>query len=572
MSEVDVVVIGAGPAGSTLATLLRRYRPATRVRVLERARFPRHALGESLLVDTNRVLDAMGCLDEVERAGFSRKLGVTFVWGAERSVFTFVWKEGLAAVVDAPSGYQLDYTWHVDRARYDEILAGAAQREGAEVVHGVTALDAIFEDERVVGVRTRDEAGREGEVRARWVVDCGNDHGPLHRKLAGKVLDDELRNVAVYGYLRGVRFDEELSGTETHRRTAILSHPRGWVWVIPLAAGLTSVGFVTAVTTLRRDAPPSHRGYFEQALRALPEHARLFGDAELVDYRGDGKLVHATQEWSYRCARVWGPGWATCGNAAGFVDAILSVGCFVAQHHAQFLACALASVLDGDATDDEALSSYAVSVDENLASFRAVAAMFYAYHTSMSDWWRECSQQLRKSTLVPSASDRAAFLAFSTGFSARAAIYDHALNALGGSFLKDVGEQLFASEPVFRARALDDEAARAREIVLGDPVLALAPGATLRPFFLPDLARGRVRPVVRLDAPDGGAGGATRRLYLPPTLAHAIELVDGRRTLAEIAAATAERAPRSERGAVKSELLKLAYRLVCMRLATEVGG
>jgi flavin-dependent dehydrogenase len=560
-ASVDVAVIGAGPAGSTLATLLRKYRPETSVLVLEKARFPRHQIGESLLVDVNRVLDAMGCLDDVEAAGFSRKYGATFVWGRERTVFSFLWKEGVRSVVNPPSGYHLDYTWHVDRPRYDAILVSAARRAGAIVEEGWTALAPFGDGERVRGIRARSERGDEREVSARFVIDCANDRGPLHRQLAEKKLDETLRNVAVFGYLRGVAFDRELNGADDERRTAILTHPRGWCWVIPLSGGVTSVGFVTAVASYEKEPGASQRAYFEAALRELPEFERLFAHAELVDYRGDGRLAHSVQEWSYECARIWGPGWATCGNAAGFVDAILSIGCFVAQNHAQFLACTLASVLDGDAAEGGALDCYATTVEENLAAFRSVAAMFYAFNTSMSDWWRECSAQLRKSTLVPGSGDRSAFLAFFTGFSARTAIYDQAVNALGGSFLRDVGEQLFGDEAVFQGDALGAEASRARALIERDPVLRLAEGAALRPFLLPHLGTGRLVEVARLDLPPA------QRLYLPAALARAVEAIDGRRSISGVCDAIGGE---GDRGVLRREVSKLAYRLACMGAVTAV--
>src|SRR4029079_9734838 len=108
---------------------------------------------------------------------------------------------------------------------------------------------------------------------------------------------------------------------------------------------------------------------------------------------------------------------------------ILSIGCYVAQTHAQFLACALRSILDGEVDEETALGCYAKTVRDNLSAFRAVAHMFYRFNTSMSEWWQACSAQLRKSTVVPEEGDKQSFLAFFTGFSARSAIYEEAVNS-----------------------------------------------------------------------------------------------------------------------------------------------
>ena len=564
-SSVDVVIIGAGPAGSTLAALLRRHRPSTSVLVLERERLPRHRIGESLLVDVNRILADMGALAAVESAGFSRKYGATFVWGDEREPFHFLWSEG-KSLVSRPEGYQLEYTWHVDRAEYDRLLAEAAREAGARVEEAHTVTGFIREGDRVGGVRVRPPEGVEHTVRARFVIDCAGAHGPIHRQLAGKQLDESLRNVALFGYRRGVGTHPDLGGTD-HPRTLILTHPRGWVWVIPLRDGITSVGFVTDVHSHRAAAVQDKVAHYESILKSLREYERLFADSELVDYRGDGKRVHAIQEYSYQCEQIWGPGWVTCGNAAGFVDAILSIGVYMAQTHAQFLACALRSVLDAEADEADALECYATTVRENLAAFRAVAHMFYAYNASMSDWWRTCSEQLRASTLVPD--DRNAFLAFFTGFSARSAIYEEAVNAFGGSFLFDVGRAIF-DDRTFASDAVSQEVERARDLVRRDPALRLVAQVQPRNFWLPDVRNGRLASVTRIDvALEGPCPPLARRLYLPPSLAQALPLFDGSRTLGQIATTLAADGPVERRAVWLSELCKLAYRLTCMGAVVE---
>jgi FAD-dependent halogenase len=194
--ELDVLVIGAGPAGLTLATLLAKYRPSTRVAVVERGRLPQHKIGESLLVDVNRILADMGALEAVERAGFSRKYGVTFLWGSARTVHSFLWREGEARV-EPPSGYHLDYTWHVDRHRYDQILAETARARGVTVLEEHAVTEVIRDGERVVGARV-DTPGGPRELASRWLVDCAGQRGPLTRRDSGRALDEALRNVAVW--------------------------------------------------------------------------------------------------------------------------------------------------------------------------------------------------------------------------------------------------------------------------------------------------------------------------------------------------------------------------------------
>ncbi len=571
-SAVDVVIIGAGPAGLTLASLLRRHRPSTRVVVLERQRFPRHKIGESLVVDINRVLADMGALDAVESAGFVNKYGATFIWGDRRSPVKFLWSEG-EELVRAPEGYHLHHTWHVDRPRYDQILADNARGLGAAMHEGCKVHEVIFEGETAIGVRIVDDTGQEASLRARWVIDCAGGHGPLTQALGGKRIDDALRNIAVFGYLRGMRKTEALTGLPGSERTLILTHPYGWFWVIPISPEVTSVGFITRLDTYRAVGGSDAQAFYEARLRELPEFETLFAEATLCDHRDEGKLVHTVAEYSYTCTRLHGPGWALCGDAGGFVDAILSVGCFLGQTHAQFLAYALCSVLDDDCDEDLALSSYATVVGENLSAFRHVAYLFYAFNPSVHMWWSQCAAELRASTVVPDGDDRDAFVAFFTGFSARSALYEDAVSAFGGRFLLDVGEQLFGDAGRFAGRSIREGVDSARKFVRRNPVLRLRDDVSSRPFALPRTGSGRLAPVARLDLGEPGArvGGlpTAKRLYLPQALADLPERMDGRLSLRELAQDLAARTLGLSADAAFREVCKVGYRLHCMGAVEE---
>ena len=539
--EVDVCVIGGGPAGQTVAALLGRYRPGTRVLVLEREGFPRHRVGEGFIVDINRVLADMGAVERIEEEGFPRKWGTTFVWGERREPSTFLFREA-AALVDAPEGYQLGYTWHVDRPRFDQLLSEVAVAHGAQFVTGQRVVDVLREGERVVGVRARGRGG-DAEVRARWVIDCGGAGGPLTTTVGERVHDRAIRNIAIYGYFEDVGWTPELNGPPDDRRTLILTHPRGWLWLIPVSRELTSVGFVTSHAVWRAGEVADPVAHLDEVLRELPEYEALFAGARAVDYQGDGKLVHAVQELSYTCHRIWGPGWALSGDAAGFVDPVLSIGVYVAMAHAQFLAYALASVLDGELTPELALGSYARSVQDNCDAFRSVAHMFYAYNATRSDWWRECSGLLRQSVHVPEAAERQAFLAFVTGFSARHGLYEEAVNAFGNEFLVSMGQLLFEGQELFEEASLAAEERRVRELLAGDPRLRLRGRWELAPFALPATGTGRLRELRRLELEGGGEDGVYaigRRLHVEPELAAVPGLLDGARKVSEVAAASGD--------------------------------
>lgn len=563
--SVDVAIVGAGPAGATLAALLSKYRPQTSVLVLDKTESPRFKLGESLIVDVNRILHDMEALDIVASQGFPRKYGATFVWGGERKPKTFIWSDG-TELAKVRSGYHLDYTFHIDRPAYDAILVERARAFGAQVERGQEVRRLVWEDGRAVGVVASGADGVEQEVRARYVIDCAGGQGPLTRDVAGRQDDKILQNIAVHGYFKDVTLVDEVTGGPDDRRTAIVTTPRGWFWIIPVRNGLTSVGFVTSVDEYLASKSGGTTAFFERMLRELPEYEALFARAELVDYRGDGKMIHAVREYSYSCDRLWGPGWATVGDASGFVDAILSIGVFVAQNHAQFLAYALASVLDGACDEALAFGSFETAASDNLRAFRGVAHCFYAYNPDMTVWWRDCAERLRKSRLVPEADERAAFVAFFTGFAAREnSTYEDALEAFGSSFVAEVSGSLFANDPFPRAQ-LDGWQRWFLEAVRGgDPVFRLSARYEPRPFALPAQG-GRLKRVVRLDFEGQGTSSEAtlgRRLYLRRDHDALLRFLDGQTPLSELVSRYGELAGAGA-GDARKETIALLERLAAM--------
>ena len=494
---MDVAIIGAGPAGSTLAGLLKKYRPDTTVAVFERDRFPRHHIGESLLIDVNRILHDLGALEAVEQAGFNRKYGATFCWGPERRAWHLVWRD--IPELRAVTAHEVRYTWHVDRDRYDTLLANHARSLGAVVLEGHEIQDTIDDGDRVRGLVVRTPAGETKRVEAQVVVDASGGLGPLARKRSGRVLDRALLNIAVYGYFEGLRLPPAIFGSPEEPRTGILLHPSGWIWFIPLAGGRTSVGFVTALETHRAlgiDASPQ---YLFKQLEQLPEWKEISRDGRLIDYRGNGELVHAVQEYSFQVPHPSGQGWALCGDSGGFVDAILSVGCFLGHFHAQFLAYALASAFEGACDLDFALKCYGTVVQENVEGLRAISHMFYAYAHSQDQWWRGCSEVVRGSPLLPPADDTSAFLALASGLAARNHLYEEALHFVGADLVASAGRAGFLSAAGFPQKAVESRQGEIKKLLSRNPRLRWASEHRTAPFLLPHTGTGRLKPVTRLE-------------------------------------------------------------------------
>jgi FAD-dependent halogenase len=206
-AQFDLIVAGGGPAGSTVSTLVARQ--GHRVLLLERERFPRYQIGESLLpITVHGVCALLGVLDEVKRAGFVVKYGSIFRWGRNEAPWQFTF----GAVADmARAG--ADYAFQVERSRFDQILLDNARRSGVDVREQCTVEDILVEDARVTGVRYVDADGRRHTVRARFVAGASGHSSSLHDAAGERIYSEFFRNVALFCYFRNAqRMPRVLSG------------------------------------------------------------------------------------------------------------------------------------------------------------------------------------------------------------------------------------------------------------------------------------------------------------------------------------------------------------------------
>jgi hypothetical protein len=209
------------------------------------------------------------------------------------------------------------------------------------------------------------------------------------------------------------------------------------------------------------------------------------------------------------------------------------------------LAYALGSALAGECSDEIAMGSYETIVQENLEAFRAVTHMFYAFNSSRSDWWKDCSMLLRDSAYVPDGADKASFLAFVNGFTARHGLYEEAVNAFGNMFLVGIGGSLFPDEELFDEEACGASMRVAADIIASDPILELTCGFEAQEFALPRVGTGGLSPVTRLffDRETAVGQQIARRLVAPAGHEIVLNLLDGQRRLSEVIAHLEEESP-----------------------------
>ena len=320
----DVLVIGGGPAGATIAALLAAQ--GRDVLMLEKAHHPRFHIGESLLPANVALFERLGVRDAVERIGM-RKWGVEFVSPdhAHQSLLEFgdAWDK------------TMPYAWQVRRSELDELLFRHAQQRGARTQEGCRVREVRFDDEGAT-VEARLDGGARRSVRARFVVDASGRDTFLANKLRSKQKNPKHNSAALFGHFTGAqRLPGRLEGN-----ISIFWFAHGWFWLIPLADGSTSVGAVCWPYYLKsRDKPLAD--FFADTITLCPQLGERLANATLV-----GGTVHATGNYSYGGTHCSGERYLMLGDAYTFVDPVFSSGVYLAMQSAFEGAGVVATCLD----------------------------------------------------------------------------------------------------------------------------------------------------------------------------------------------------------------------------------
>ncbi len=365
VDEADVVVVGGGPGGSTLATLVAMQ--GHRVILLEKEKFPRWSIGESLLPSTvHGVCRLTGVADELAKAGFTLKRGGTLRWGANPEPWTFSFSVSPKMTGETSHAYQ------VERSKFDKILLDHARRMGVDVREEHTVTGTIADEDRVRGVSYKDIAGTEGRILANYVVDASGNKSHIYQQVGGSRRYSEFfRSLALFGYFEGgKRLPAPNSGN-------ILScaFDSGWFWYIPLSDTLTSVGAV-----VRREDANKIQGDPEEALMTLigecPMISEYLRDAKRVT-EGEYGQLRVRKDYSYATTRFWRPGMILVGDAACFVDPIFSSGVHLATYGALLAARSINSALAQKVDEETAFREFEQRYRQEFGVFYEFLVAFY---------------------------------------------------------------------------------------------------------------------------------------------------------------------------------------------------
>ena len=353
----DVIVIGGGPAGAAAANRLACG--GRRVLLLERQKFPRFHIGESMLPASNQVFETLGIADRLDDEELVEKRGASFSTedGAYSSYIDFTTCDEVPSPV----------TYQVLRSRFDQVLLERAAEAGAEVRQECRAVDVAFEagDARVTLV------GADGEpqtVVADMVLDASGQSGFLAKRLKLRQADPKLRNVALYAHFEGV---PRPSGARSGDIRIVSRRDMSWIWMIPVSATVTSVGIVMSERAHATRPSEPAEVLLDRYLAATPVAAAEMLTAHRVSE------ARFEADFSYQPKAFAGDRWLLAGDAAAFLDPVFSTGVLLALESGLDAAAVIERALASGNVSLRAFAGYQRTQRRRYRFFRRFARAFY---------------------------------------------------------------------------------------------------------------------------------------------------------------------------------------------------
>jgi flavin-dependent dehydrogenase len=355
IEKTEILIVGGGPAGCVAAGLLRKQ--GRQVMILEKEQFPRFSIGESLLPQSMEFIEAAGMLRDVVEAGFQFKCGAAFVWGEHYSDFDFRDK--------FTPGWGT--TFQVQRARFDKVLADAAQRVGADVRYRQEVIAADVSGPLPI-VTVQPPEGEVYQVQAQRMLDASG----FGRTLAKLLKLESPSNFPVRGAIFTHVEDHIPAGTFDREKIRVTVHPKHcdvWFWTIPFANGHCSLGVVA-----RTDFLDQYEGSETERLQAIV--AEDHGLSLLLKNAVWNTPARQIVGYSANVSSLWGPGFALLGNAGEFLDPVFSSGVTIAFKSASLACACIEREFNGETVDWQ--RDYAVPLKTGVDAFRAYVEAWYA--------------------------------------------------------------------------------------------------------------------------------------------------------------------------------------------------
>lgn len=362
----DAIVVGGGPAGSSTAALLAEK--GHDVLVVEKEKFPRYHVGESLMPFCYFPLERLGLIDTLMESANPRKYCVQFVRqdGFLSQPFYFFQH------FDHPSST----TWQVWRSEFDKMILDKARSNGATVMEETKANKLIKSGDRVEGISVESEELGSLDLHAPIVVDAsGRDCFAAHKQ-KWMVRDPELKKIALWTYFKGAKRDPGLDEGAT---TVAYLPNKGWFWYIPLSGDMVSVGIVAERDYLFNGSTKDHEEIFQREVMNNEWIKEHLAEAEQTgEYR-------ITGEYSYRNRYCASEGLVLAGDALGFLDPVFSSGVFLALKSGVMLADEIDLALKAGDLSAKSFDRYGKRMQSSIETMRKIVYAFYDKDFSFGD-------------------------------------------------------------------------------------------------------------------------------------------------------------------------------------------
>jgi flavin-dependent dehydrogenase len=358
-NDYDAIIIGGGPAGSCAAAILGEY--GHKVIILEREKFPRYHIGESLIPFTFQPLERIGMIPKMKKSHFVKKYSVTFVQpdGKRSQPFYFFNRYDKETVAQ---------TWQVLRSEFDQMLLDNAREKGAEVREETTVKKLLMDGDTVVGVEAMDKSGKTYELRAPITLDCTGKEAFTSNKRGWRMNDPYLNKIAVWTYYKGSKRGEGIDEGDT---TVAYVPDKGWFWHIPQHDQMTSVGIVAEGKYLTRDGVKDPKEIFNREIEENQWIKTFLSEGESTGQ------YFVTSEYSRHSKYCAAPGLVLAGDAFAFLDPVFSSGVMLALKSGHLVGEAIHEGLVKGDLSPASFEEYGKTIRFGVENMRKLVYAFY---------------------------------------------------------------------------------------------------------------------------------------------------------------------------------------------------